>query len=85
MRCLNYDLTKPHHRLPVNDPRRYTWIAIYEDSAWRIHAGCRNKTISEARAHWLSPRYLGPKTVSETVGFALDWIEAKWVSTEKED
>lgn len=77
MRCENCNLSLPNHRLPVSDPRGYTWLAIYENTAWRIRSGCRNFTLAAAREHWLSPYYHGPATVRETVGFALDWLEAK--------
>ena len=75
--CVGCDLTKPNRRLPVSDPRGYTWLAIVENGAWRIRAGCRLLSIAEARKHWLSDDYKGPETVKETVGFALDWIEGK--------
>ena len=69
------DLAKPHVRLPVSDPRGYTWIAVHNGDEWRIHAGCRvNWSIDEARAHWLAADYNGPETAKQTVGFALDWL-----------
>jgi len=61
-------------RLPVSD-LSYDWLAICHRTHWMIHAGCRWFTIEEARAHWLSPDYSRSKTVKETVGFALDWLE----------
>ena len=75
--CTDCDGQLPHYFLPVSDPRGYTWLAIVESGAWRIRAGCRTFTIAEARAHWLAASYSGPASVQETVGFALDWIEAK--------
>lgn len=75
--CSDCDLTSPHYRLPVSDPRGYTWLAILEDGAWRIRAGCRSYSIEEARKHWLADDYGGPASVRETVGFAMDWIAAK--------
>ena len=81
--CRGCDLSLPNHRVPVSDPRGYTWLAIAEDGAWRIRAGCRSFSLVEARAHWLAPDYAGPASVRETVGFALDWIEAKPVPEPK--
>jgi hypothetical protein len=77
MGCTDCDLDKPYHRLPVSDPRGYTWLAIAEMGSWHIHAGCRDFTIAEARAHWLGSDYGGPDDVRETVGHALDWIAGK--------
>ena len=77
MYCIDCDLQRPHHRLSVSDPRGYTWFAIAEHGGWTIRAGCRACTLAQARAHWLAPDYNGPKAVIETVGAALDWIEAK--------
>ena len=76
--CTRCDLTNPHYRLPVSDHRGYTWLAIWNGKEWRVYAGCRVAwSIDQARVHWLSPNYDGPQSVRETVGFALDWIEAK--------
>lgn len=75
-------LAKAYYFLPVSEPRSYTWLAILEGEEWRIRAGCRNFSIEEARAHWLSDDYDGPLTVKETVGLALDWLETKMEKAE---
>jgi hypothetical protein len=77
MRCTGCNLTLPSHRLPVADPRGYTWLAILEDGQWRIRAGCRSYTVDQARNHWLASAYDGPLDVRETVGVALAWISTK--------
>lgn len=75
--CMDCNMTLPNVRMPVSDPRGYAWLAIWEKDEWRIHAGCRNFTIEEARAHWMSPDYDGPDTVRETVPMALDWLVSR--------
>ena len=61
--------------LPVAEPRAYRWAAVAHSDGWRITAGCRWFTLDEARAHWQCPSYIGPQSVRETVGPALDWLE----------
>ena len=61
--------------LPVAEPRVYRWVAVAHSDGWRIAAGCRWFTVAEARAHWNSPEYIGPQSVRDTVGPALDWLE----------
>jgi hypothetical protein len=80
--CTDCDLTHHHHRLPISDPRGYTWLAIAEDGAWRIRAGCCSYSIAEAREHWMAPEYDGPQDVKETIDFALNWIAGKPIPEE---
>jgi hypothetical protein len=61
--------------LPVVDTRGYHHHAIWCGVEWRVRAGCRDFSIAEARAHWLTDRYIGPAMVRETMSFALDWLE----------
>ena len=52
------DLQGYAHPLPVwliaggVDSRGYSFNGHFENGEWRVHAGCRNLTIPEARAHW---------------------------------
>ena len=62
-------------KLPVSDPRGYSWIARAEDGEWIVYAGCRCFPVEHAREHWLSDDYDGPEDVKSTVGSALDWLE----------
>jgi hypothetical protein len=61
--------------LPVADTRGYHHHAIWCDTEWRVRAGCRDFSIAEARAHWLTDSYTGPAMVRETMASALDWLE----------
>ena len=61
--------------LPVADPRGYHHHAILCEKEWRVRAGCRDFSISEAREHWTSDDYDGPNMVRDTMAFALDWLE----------
>ena len=63
--------------VPVSDLRTYRWLAVAYKDGWMIAAGCHWFTLDEARAHWLSPDYKGPDSVKQTVGAALDWVEAQ--------
>ena len=63
--------------LPVSDPRGYWWYATVVGSVWKVRAGCRDFTITEARSHWMRDTYSGPGSVRETLPFALDWLEQK--------
>ncbi len=84
-RNIGCDLTKNQWvRVPVSDPRNYTWLAVVKTSAcidlsqeWVIRVGCRIFTIPQARNHWLSGSYNGPSEVKETIGFALGWVESQ--------
>lgn len=46
--------------LDMYDPRGYVGVAIATGSGWRIFAGCRSFTTTEALEHWNSPDYTGP-------------------------
>lgn len=61
--------------LPVSDPRGYVWASNVRKGTRYIYAGCHAFTMPQARTHWLSPDYDGPREVKETVGPALDWLE----------
>lgn len=60
----------------------YLVYASWTSTEWRIMAGCRYFSITEARAHWSSPDYHLPQSGSRIVAL-LDWLE-KQPTPEKE-
>lgn len=52
----------------------YRVVAGRYRGEWRIWAGCRDFTISEARAHWSAPDYHTPISGRRVVA-CLDWLE----------
>ena len=63
--------------LPACDARGYAFAhAIRCGDEWRIRAGCRDFSISEARAHW-GPGYEGDREQGDIYLHAIDWLEAK--------
>lgn len=41
---------------------------------WRITAGCRDFSLKEAREHWLSAYYSGPKTTAQFFEIAVEGL-----------
>ena len=62
--------------LPVQDPRGYSSPhgILCSDSQWRIRAGCRFFTITEAREHW-GKTYKGNRRIGDMYLAAVDWLE----------
>jgi len=54
----------------------YLAYAVEREGEWRIHAGCRDFTMAEARAHWSSPNYHTPSSGRRILA-ALDWLESE--------
>ena len=52
----------------------YLVAASWHGIQWRIQAGCRDFTVSEARAHWGAPDYHSPSSGS-CILHMLDWLE----------
>ena len=61
--------------LPVADPRGYQpAYAVLVDGVVRVHAGCRDYTVPEARAHWGS-EYAGERWIGDQYLRAIEWME----------
>jgi len=52
----------------------YQVRAQWRSGEWRIVAGCRDLSVSEAREHWGDPHYHTPSSGSRIVAL-LDWLE----------
>ena len=62
------------HLLPVQDARGYAFAhAIQTDAGWRVRAGCRDFSITEALAHWGSPDYPDAERGAMYV-HAIQWL-----------
>ena len=63
--------------LPVQDARGYSFAHAVEcDTGWRIRAGCRDFSISEAKQHW-GESYRGDREQGDMYLYAIEWLERK--------
>jgi len=63
--------------LPVQDMRGHLFVhAVHCGNGWRIRAGCRDFSISEAREHW-GASYEGDREQGDMYLHAVDWLERK--------
>ena len=64
--------------LPACDMRGYSDPhAILCGEEWRVRVGCRDFSISEARAHW-GIDYYGSREQADIYLYAVDWLES-WI------
>ena len=71
------------HLLPIQDARGFAFPhAVLTYDGWRVRAGCRDLSITEALAHWGSPDYPDAKRGALYV-HAIHWLMAEIAQTER--